>query len=592
MRPLSRNTRHGQQGMALLGTMVILFLILGIALLGTLGRTSSVTGSADAALKQTDLQADTQTARDLAETGVRITYAWFQRQDTVNSANLPFAPSELGTDFYGTAVVGGYNVLPLSQAPDPSENPNGRSKNSQVRVRIYPGNDPGTNQRVFAIQAIGEYGSVSYTSRLVIRPKGFAEYGIFYDEPLDNFVWMAGRHVFSGPVHLNMRLPGTDTVDATALHTIVWNTTNLLFTHPGVDYFTCAAAPEQIEWLQGMVTPQIPTTSDWPSVAASGTAPRFNVPLIPFPQDSTSLQATALGGGSAPSAPSVLVPSASGVAVGGIYVAGSVSRIELGTAGTDNINQLLTFFQTDGTTSWRTVVTLDRVASQTRVERYTTPSGAAESLTTTESYSGITNGLVYVDGDIGDTATQTGGLSGVVANNASPSVLSLLTIATPASRTTQLSGGVVYQRLASGSSANPESGATQADSLCGVFALITGRMWVVDLDRDGAPIDNLTFHGALLAMDSTGGTPSAGCTRFNTRTSGIYRHLGAMVLKKDGPFGQFTYDPTTGALLAEYGFNRQRLYDTRLLELAPAFFPVANRTYQVVSFQSDVTALP
>jgi hypothetical protein len=28
------------------------------------------------------------------------------------------------------------------------------------------------------------------------------------------------------------------------------------------------------------------------------------------------------------------------------------------------------------------------------------------------------------------------------------------------------------------------------------------------------------------------------------------------------------------------------------LELAPAFFPLANRTYKVLSFQSGVTALP
>lgn len=580
------------RGMALLGTMVLLFFILGVILLGTLGRVSSVSSSATAALQQIDTQAEAQTARDLAETGVRITYSWMLEQDTINDANLPFAPSEKGTSFYGTPVVNGYNTLTLSQAPTATESPTGRGKNGTIAVRLYPGTDAATGQKFFAIQAIGTCGNARHTSRLVVRPKGFAEYGLFYDEPLDGFVWMTGMHVFSGPVHLNMRLPGTDTVDPNSKHTIVWDTSTPLFTYAGSDYFTCAGAPSQIEWDHGLVSVQTPTASDWPLIATAGTAPQFNVPVIPYPQSTTDLHDAALGSVTAPSTPGLIVPSVSGSTVGGIYVSGTVTNLELDTAGAGDVNQLLTFTQTDGATTWRTVVTIDRLASQTTVARYTTPSGGPESLTATESYSGVTNGLVYVDGDIGDTTTQTHGLSGVVANNTSTTAPSRLTIATPPDRRIQIDGGIVYQRLLKNKSKNSDSDATQADPLCGVFGMITGRMWVVESDKAGGHIDNITIHGALLAMDSSGGTPSVGCTNFSTRTSGIYNHLGALIIKKDGPFGQFYYDAATGALLDQFGFSRHRLYDLRFLELAPVFFPLANRTYKVLSFQSGVTPLP
>ncbi len=584
--------RRPQRGMALLGIMVILFFILGIILLGTLGRTSAMSANADASLQQIALQADSQTAHNLAETGVRITYSWMLEQDSINGVNLPFAPSEVGSDFYGASLERGYNVIRLSQAPTTGESASGQAKPSLLRVRIYPGNDPTTGQKVFAIQCVGECGTSTYSSRLVVRPKGFAEYGIFYDEPLDGFVWMAGMHIFTGPVHLNMRLPGTNTVAPAAKHTIVWGTTNLIFTHPDTNYFTCAGAPSQIVWMKGLVTKQEPALGDWQFVATSGTAPKFNAPLIPFPTNTSTLQKDALGGATAPATPGLLVPSAGSATVGGIFVEGSVTQLTLSTSGIDNVNQVLTFYQTSGTTALRTVVTLNHLTNQTLVERYATPKSKTESLTATESYTGVTNGLVYVNGDIGDQTTQTGGLAGAVANNVSADSVTRITIATPENRRTQINGGIIYQRLASGNASNLQSSATEADPLCGVFGLITGRMWIVENDQSKIHIDNITLHAALFAIDASGGNPSVGCTNYTTRKGGIYRHLGALIIKKDGPFGQFTYNSTTGELLDQFGFNRKRVYDFRLTELAPAFFPLAGRTYKVVSYQSGVTALP
>ena len=215
---LAPRRQRPQRGMALLGIMVILFFLLGIALLGTLGRTSATSAGADASLGQVSKQMDDQVASNLAETGIRITYSWLMEQSGINDVNLPFAPSECGTDFYGASLENGYNVILLSQTPETSESSSGRAKLSLLRVRIYPGRDPATGQRVFAIQSIGESGTSSHTNRLVVRPKGFAEFGIFYDEPLDRFVWMAGKHVFTGPVHMNMRLPNTNSVDTGAQH--------------------------------------------------------------------------------------------------------------------------------------------------------------------------------------------------------------------------------------------------------------------------------------------------------------------------------------------------------------------------------------
>jgi len=571
--------------------IALLFFVLGVALLATLASTVSLSGSADATLRQIARQMDQQTARDLAETGVRITYSWLTEQTTVNDQTQPFAPSTVGTSFYGASVVNGYNVIDLDQTPSSGENAQRMGKAGRIRVRIYPGTDATTGQLLLAIQAIGECGDTSFTTRLVVRPKNFVEYGLFYDEPLDGFVWMSGMHVFSGPVHLNMRLPGTDTVDPNALHTIVWDTSSLLFTYPDTDYFTCAGAPTQIAWYHGLVSLQAPGVSDWPYLAAAGTAPKFNMPLIPFPTSTASLKDRALAGAAAPVAPAVLVPSSAGYTSGGVYVAGSVTSLLLGTSGTNQVNQTLTFTQASGADALRTVVTLDRLLNKTTVERYRTTSGV-ESLVGSESLTGITNGLVYVDGDIGDTATKRGGLSGLVANSVSADAPSFLTIATPEDKTMQMDGGIVYQRLAIGSVKAPKSNATAADPLCGVLGLIMGRQLIVDYDKDGSFVKDVTIHAALLALDASGGIPSVACTNYQTRPNGKYRHLGAMIIKKDGPFGYFYYDPVTGALLDQYGFSRERLYDQRFKELAPPFFPAALRSYKTLSFQSDVPTLP
>ncbi len=578
------------RGMALLGMMVLLFFILGIILLATLGRSSGVTTNADAALNQIGQQADAQTAQDLSETGVRITHSWFQYQDTVNDIDIPFAPSTVGNDFYGASVQSGYNVIELSQAPTSVENSLSLAKPSRMRIRIYPGSDPGTGGKIFVIQSIGECGTMQHTSRLVIRPKSFVEYGLFYDEPLSNFVWMAGTHVFTGPVHMNMRAPGTNTVDTTATHRIIWNTTNPLFTFAGTNYFTCAGAPSQINWWKGLITPQTPVGSDWAAIATAGTPPQFNVPVIPFPQSTSSMKSSALSGATAPSAPGVLIPHSTAT-LGGIYIAGSVTGMALSTSGSNNINQILTFSQTSGMETLRSVITINRESTTTRLQTYTKTNGT-ETLTLDETYNGITNGLVYVDGDIGNTTTLTGGLSGVVANSASVDTPSFMTIATPTECTIQFNGSVSYQRLVNGgTSANPLSTATQADSRCGVLGIIMGRQRVVDNDSSGATIQDISLHGALMALNADGGTPSTSVTNYKTRPGGKCYLLGAVAIKKDGAFGYFTYD-NAGNIVSQNGFNRQRLYDLRFTDIAPPFFPVAPRTYHILSYQSGVTALP
>jgi hypothetical protein len=567
--------------MALTASMLLLLLLLAILLLSSLpvGRGGDAVSNSQNALRVARRQTERNSALHLADTGLRITMQWLSEQTVELPKTKAFAPSQVGTAFFGASLDSGYNVLTLGQTPGGSSF---TSVNGTIRVRVFPAYDSVALRYLYMVESIGEYGSQRCVNHALIQPKSFGYYGIVWDEPLtSNFV--AGLTKLSGPVHMNMRKSGTSSVDATARANFYWNKTNLIFTHDQSDYLTVSGNKDQVVWYIAGGGLQLPGLLDWPFITNAGVEPTYSVPMINFPTTAISTSEAALNGSAAPAAGAVAVPNDNTKVTGGIYVNGDVKTLALEASGT---TQGITIVQAAGAGENKTVLTLDRAGGQTRVQRYSRATlAAAFVLSEDKTYVGATNGTLYVNGNIGDTTTKTGGLYGTVANSvmSGSSVLTrgALTIATPPDKTTQLCGGVAYKNLAGGDAANPTSAATATLSDSGTFGLVTGDLSIVTKDLLNRSLNEVALQGAILAMSQIG------TVSYDSRPSGNFNFLGSYVTRRQGAMGTFN----TATMTRISGFNTNRTYDPRLADNPPPTFPETN-DFRVVSYQKDVAPLP
>ena len=572
-----------QRGMALTATMLLLLMLLAILLLSSLpvGRGGDTVSNSQNALRVARRQTERSGALHLADTGLRITMQWLSEQTVELPKMKAFAPSQAGSAFFGAGVDGGYNVLTLKQTPNETAF---TAVNGTIRVRVFPAYDSVALRYLYLVESVGEYGGQRCVNHALVQPKSFGYYGIVYDEPLYVNI-VAGLSRLSGPVHMNMRKAGTNTVDPAARLNLHWNKINQIFTHDQSDYLTVSGNKDQFNWYIAGGGLQFPGALDWSFIAAAGVEPTYSAPLINLPATAVSTSDAALGGSPAPAA-GVTVPNDNTRVTGGIYVSGDVKTLALDTGGTGDTTQGITIVQAAGAGENKTVVTLDRAGGQTRVQRYARATlAAAFTLSEDKSYAGATNGTLYVNGNIGDTATKTGGLYGTLANNvlSGSSILTrgALTIATPPGKATQLCGGVVYKNLSGGDAANPTSGATAATAATGTFGLVTGDLSIVMKDALNRPLNQADLQGAILAMGQIG------AVSYDTRPPGNFNFLGSYVTRRQGAMGTFN----TATMTRVSGFNTNRTYDPRLADNPPPTFPETN-DFRVVSYQKDVAPLP
>ncbi len=560
--------------------MLLILMLLTLVLLATISQRSGgeLASNADNALLQSRRTLNRATSQQLADTGVRMTVQWLNQQTTALPTNRAFAPSQQST-FFGATTEAGFSVLILDQTPPTTEMAGVPPVRGTVRVRILPAFDNARLRQLWLIESVGEYGQQRSFNRALVRPKSFAYYGIVYDEPI-TVNWVAGLTSLSGPVHLNMRLAGTQSVDPAARQNIYWNDTNPIFLSPQPDYFTISGTSDQLLWRRAGGALQRPTEADWPSIAEAGVEPTYSTPLLTLPTTAVSTHDAALGGAAAPVAPSVLIPDDGASTTGGIYVQGSVKKLTLGTGGTGDTQQLVTVEQRVGTEEVRTVITLDRLANQTTWQRLTAPVGTTTyTLKEQKVLTGITNGTIYVEGDIN-------GLSGTIANSVmsggNVARQSALTLATPSDRTVQVNGGVVYKNLVTGGdSTNPTSTAIAGLPASGSFGLVVGSLIYPEQDGAGRPLTQIGLHGAVLAMGETR------AVAYNTRPAGDFHFLGSYIVRKQGAMGTFS----TTLMTQTTGFHTTRTYDPRLAEAPPPTFPDTN-DYKILSYQADVSPLP
>jgi hypothetical protein len=574
--------------MGLLVVMLILVVLLAWVLLGIAqGGSGSSLKSAQEGMRTSDQRAGIMVAQQASQNGIQMAYQWLTEQDAPPNDITAFAPSQsdLGVGFFGATAAGGYDNYTMA---------NGTYGNSTIQVRLYPQKTNETqNRKSFLIESIGVFHGRKQIYHAVVQQETFAKYAYFMDSAPTNW-WVTGATVFNGPVHINgLKTDGSGTLDPMARIKIGWlyGWGNPIFRYPGDEAFTTSLPDSQIVWKE-MYYRTSASPGDWGrwmDGLAINKAPKTNAPIIRMPTNNTVQEDGALGTMAPPGVMGVVVPNDGSKTVGGVYVEGSVTKMNLKVAGTGDTTQIVEIFQIDPGTGnkIRTTVTLDRIADQTSITK-DVDSGGGWTPTSSSNYTGVTNGVVYVNGNIGVTGPPAaGGLSGVVANAVMSGTTvvknSSLNVITPSDKTCHISGGVVYADLL-GSNANPNnptSSATAGTNQSGIMGIVAGKIKVLEKDAGGTPVTDLSIHATVFASD-TFEVESP-----DSRTPGSLKILGGYIVKDSGKFGVF--DSTTNSLMS--GFVATRNYDTRVNSNPPPYFPNTGNVYTILSLTKATAPL-
>ena len=306
---------------------------------------------------------------------------------------------------------------------------------------------PGSVQKHYVIEAVGRSagGSVQIV-RAYVEQISFGKYAFFTDVDPSNLVWVAGRSSFDGPVHCNNSDGGQSIVE--------WTDNTPIYKYLGNDAFTYGNTPA---WYYNnpsnqSVTYQPPAAATWPSVASYGAAGVHAGTPITLPTISNDQEDAALG--LPKGTPIPAPPLLSGVTVtpgGGVFIhsghspSTDVQQMAMSLDGQGN--QVITIQQNDDTgTLNQTQITLDKGSNTTHVQSGPQKGNSGTfKMTAQPDVAGVTNGVIYSDGNIGSTgsgnagtSTPGQGLSGTIADNQA------LTIAVDATKNVNVNGSVVY----------------------------------------------------------------------------------------------------------------------------------------------------
>ena len=580
-------------GMAIV--MMLLLILLSMLLLGALsnsgGRAASGSMTAgDNAVQLSSARASACDAFNLAQSGLTYTQVWLGEQSAPPANTQAFAPT-----LWGAVASGTTPPRAAVNYPDSTHT---------FSVTIYPdvantNNAQYAVQKGYLIESIGVSNGVTQILHEYVQEGSFSQYSFFLDLSTGGY-WASDVKNFDGPVHIN---GGVNTG-------INWRDNTLpIFTSSYPDAFTVSESV--LPWQHngsGNAAPQ--SLADWATVSAGGSSSvKWGVPSIPMPTVNYIQEYAALGL-SIPNVctsppPSSSVPSSNGVTVtanGGIYIHGDVQQMVLSATGTNNTNQVITVYQNDNNGNpIKSIITLDAGNNVTSVQ-----SGKEIGLTgnynlnSLTSSVGTTNGVVYCDGNVGgQTGTLTGGLSGVVADNlldGSGNVTHYngLNIVTDPGKNLNIDGSVTYNtqrqistqlnglptyRASNGTLTNTAAGNTpvyvreSADT--GNFKTHAGRMGIVSntvevLDKTYDPLGLLSPTALnVIEVDAA------------VLATGTYE------LYNNGSRGQHTF-LNMGSYIIGHGASVSsisRVYDDRLTNTPPPYYPTTGTTYKVLSWQ-------
>lgn len=587
---ISARRRQARRGAAL-PTALALLLFMGIFGAGLL---SMISGS----LKMAQHSDDATEALNMADGGLDLAMSWFSQQGAPPDGAAVLFPS--GNQFFGT---NGTIPHPFSATAD----------GSSLKVRItWDVTNTGSVQKHYVVDSTATTASgATATVRAYVQQSSFGKYAVFLDSTPPGAYWASGLNVFDGPVHSNNSNNGSPAAPTGALNNVVWSdgtggiTPKPVFTYQGNDAFTVSGS--SINWMRnsyGNLSGPA-TEAEWRMVATGGSASvQTGVPMITMPASSASRQYAALGQpvptppadsnppGGLPSTFGVTVPHSGGnggTATGGLYIHGStlhpdVQQVNLSVDPGNSTTQIIQVLQTDDNNyPYTTTVTLNASTNSTSVHvDYMRPNGGGTfvAATTDNSYAGVTNGVVYCDGSVGgQTGTKTGGVTGVVADGRA------LTLATDTSHNVNIDGSLTYktprQRDGSGNllpESDPANATFRANA--GTLGIVSQNVEVVDKDTSGNWIQNIEVDAAVMAF----GTYDA--ADYTTRPVGQMLNMGTYIVKNRGLFS------TGSGLNVVSGIPCSRLYDNRLANHPPPFFPTTSSRYDVISWQRVTKPLP
>jgi hypothetical protein len=664
---MKKNTikqKKSQRGMVLAMTMFVLVAMTTIALLGLIANGGSPAnqnqgqGGLASHINESQLfgkrRAQLYVAQAFAEDGIRMAMQWLNQNRQPPQNDTAFAPSETTqancTNFMGSTANGHWNTLTIT-------NPDGTSGNVMVRMYPFKQNDT-SGRKQFIIESVGTVNGVKQVVRATAVQQTFAKYAFFADKILANplgeysLQFTSEANAFKGPVHINGMLPDGSAVNSSAVIKIRWQTatgakpttTTQIFRYNGPNSFTTALADTQIQWLDmnGTVAP----VSGWNNVIATNAAPKTgSAPTLIKPirlPVSTTTQKDAATNGVTPNYAGLPEMRAEGMVngtelkKGGIYVNGNVSNVVLKATGTNATTQIIEITQNwDGAgnvlpwkttatdyTERRATITIDRMANTTMIlnEKRTKTAGVFDTWTNsaaTQSCTGTSNGVIYFEGNIGDTATKIGGLSGAIANNVMVSNAiskdNSLMIVTDQTKTVQINGGIIFANAqdaakGGGTPSNPTGslGSSLKDPvmvsgtdtcISGLLGIVTKNVLITQTDVAGGNFSytvggnayvDLSIHAIVMAYETIE------ADGWSTRPPGTCRLIGGFISAGAKPMGAVSTQTTGGVTTVNVanGFNVDRNYDARGASSPPPFYPApAGVSFLMTSMQRVVMPL-
>jgi hypothetical protein len=571
--------------MVFVGIMLALFLVLTMMLLGIAGNATGPSNNgavftANNGMQSANARMNSVSAFNLAESGVEYTLQWLHTQAAPPTNTSAFAPA-----LWGGVATGDREIVTVYDAND---NPVGT-----FSVKIYPdsGNNvpPGSTYTVsgtvnkYMIESEGNSGGFTQIVEAYVQQKSFSNYSYFTNTEWSNGYWVSGINTFNGPMHSNsvdVYNPSNPTPIPT---NILWydnQSTVPMFNYDGPDAFSAAA--NSVAWQDDSIgnfqAPQ--TESQWLNVAVGGPGSiTTGTGIVALPQNTNEQASAALGAASVPATTGVVVPNDGKNTTGGVYVHGIVNNMKL--SAPQPTTQEIEIDQTQANGNpLQTLVTENLATNVTTVVVNTTQSNGAVTMTSS-SYSGVTDGSVYADSQIGQNTYPGQGLSGVVANNyVNPATNTVtpnnLTISTSLNQNMYLNGSVTLltqrQQDSNGNSI-PEDQDSNYTQNAGTVGILSNNVIIDDNNAANQTLMNEQVDASVIAVDSF-----YPVTYWNG-LRGTFTVNGGYIAGTGGIFGEIDW---SGDMLS--GFREHYNFDPRLVKNPPAYFPTTGAQYDIDSW--------
>ncbi|MCC2671964.1 MAG: hypothetical protein K0Q72_4435 [Armatimonadetes bacterium] len=460
------------------------------------------------------IQQNTSIAFNLAESGAERGVLYLRSQSAPPATTSAFDP-------FGGAITLGTGTYQVSIDPDDT--------------------NPSVINKRFKVRSVGRSGNRQETVEVYLQLGNFGRYAYFTDYETSSVssgvISFKAGDVIDGPAHSNNT--------SSSEFNINWNNS------------TSSIFKEMLTSVDPTIiyAPRSPgSETEWQRVYGAGSRGfRTGVTRVELP-DTTDVQRNAAWGAASG------FPSTDGLFVNGstpdhgLYIRGDAT---LSFAVTSQGWQTITVVQ--GTNTW--VVTIKLDTNQTVVTK-----GSS-----TTTYAGTTNGVIYSTGNI---TSLTGQFADSLMSGSTLVRRNAYTIATDVAngKNITVTNNVTYR--------TPPDRTQAWDAAINLRSAALGLVARNVIVASNAPTD-LSIHGVVLAGGRNTTDGSFYVTNYSSKTpTGDLHLLGGVIQKKRGPVG--TFNSTAGTLST--GYDKDYKYDERMAVNPPPYFPTTG-TYERLSFR-------